>query len=148
MGVIKTMEMENQREDIVVIFAGYSDKMETFLQRNPGLRSRIAFHVPFADYDAGELMQILNHIAKKQNMTISEDVAEILLPIIGSAVKNPDFGNGRYIRNLLEKARMKQAGRLLKMDFDSVKKKDLQLLTADDFEASPEQKVKVRRIGY
>ena len=141
-------EMENLREDVVVIFAGYSDKMEEFLQSNPGLRSRIAFHVPFADYNPDELMQILELIAGKQKITLDDDVRDKLLPILSTAMNEPDFGNGRYMRNLFEKARMKQASRLLEMNFDKVKKKDMLLLKAIDFEAPPKVNNKVLKIGF
>jgi hypothetical protein len=93
-------------------------------------------------------MRILNHMAEKHRISISENVAEKLLPILSAASMEPDFGNGRYVRNLFERARMRQASRLLKMNFDNVKKKDLLLLTADDFEAPPAKRAEIRRIGF
>jgi len=128
-------EMENYREDMVVIFAGYPEKMEGFLQKNPGLRSRIAFHVPFADYDAQELCQITQLLAEKKKMRLGDGVREKLLPIYESALKTEDFGNGRFARNMLEKAVMNQASRLVSMDIDSVTGNDIEMLSADDFEA-------------
>ena len=141
-------EMENRREDIVVIFAGYTEKMEAFFQRNPGLRSRIAFHVPFVDYNAEELMQILGLIAEKNAMIIDEKVNEKILPIISNNIKNPDFGNGRFMRNLFEKARMKQSSRLLSMDIDSVTVNQVKRLLADDFEAPTQSNVSGQKIGF
>ena len=140
--------MENLRDDIVVIFAGYTDKMDEFLKRNPGLRSRIAFHVSFADYSPEELLQILEYIAGEQNMTLDDGVRAKVLPILSEASRNPDFGNGRYVRNLFEKARMKQAGRLLSMDIDSLTSAQVAQLTADDFEAPPPVREVRQRIGF
>jgi AAA+ superfamily predicted ATPase len=141
-------EMENMREDIVVIFAGYTDKMEEFLQRNPGLRSRIAFHVPFADYSSEELTQILALMAKKEAITLDAGVNAKVLPILEVARREQDFGNGRFVRNLFEQARMRQATRLLAMDADKLTKAELQSLIADDFEAPPKQRGKMKSFGF
>lgn len=142
-------EMENRRDDMIVIFAGYPDKMEKFLEKNPGLRSRIAFHVPFDDYNADELYEITELMATKKNVSLSEDVREKLLPIYERGMKRDDFGNGRYARNLLEKAAMKQASRLVAMDVDDVTKADITTLLAEDFEAPAENgKDETRRIGF
>ena len=127
-------EMENARNDTVVIFAGYPDKMEAFLQRNPGLRSRIAFHVPFPDYSADELLAILDALAEKQQMVISEDARQTVHGILVKAIKTIDFGNGRFARNLFEKAKMKQASRLLSLSTTDINKKTVCELIADDFE--------------
>jgi len=126
-------EMENNRNDTVVVFAGYSDKMEEFLLKNPGLRSRIAFHIFFPDYSVGELLAILDLLAKKQNMKISDNAQLKIRRIIEKAIKTPDFGNGRYVRNLLEKAKMKQASRLLSMGKTNIDKETVCELIADDF---------------
>ncbi len=126
-------EMENHREDLVVILAGYPDKMERFLQKNPGLRSRIAFHVPFADYTARELMEITQLMTRKQQLHLAKGVRDKLLPLFALALQQPDFGNGRFVRNLLEKARMKQAGRLVQMDADQVTPEEVSTLLPEDF---------------
>ena len=142
-------EMENRREDMVVIFAGYPDKMEGFLQKNPGLRSRIAFHVPFADYSVEELYRIAALMAENSHMRLSADVQDRLLPVFETAVRDEDFGNGRFVRNLLEKARMKQASRLVGMDIDAVTREDVSTLTAADFDSpQPEKPPEKRRIGF
>lgn len=141
-------EMENNREDLVVIFAGYPDKMEQFLSRNPGLRSRIAFHVPFEDYSADELFQITELMVKKKGMVMDHCVKDKLMPILELASKEDDFGNGRFIRNIVEKAKMKQASRLLKMGYDRVTRKDVLTLFADDFEEIRSKKTETRRIGF
>jgi len=141
-------EMENRREDVVVIFAGYTDKMESFLQKNPGLRSRIAFHVPFADYNTEELYEILCLLAKKEKMLIGEGVREKIVPILENAMHEADFGNGRFMRNLYESARMKQSGRLVSLDSDKITKKILTTLIADDFEALPVHNKRIDKIGF
>ena len=141
-------EMENRRDDIVVIFAGYSEKMEAFIRKNPGLRSRISFHVPFADYSPSELYQILEHIASKQSLILDDGVQGKVMPILSNARSDPDFGNGRYVRNLIERARMKQAGRLLGMDIDTLTTDQATRLISDDFEAPVSAQVSVKRIGF
>lgn len=142
-------EMENHRDDVVVIFAGYPDKMEKFLQKNPGLRSRIAFHVSFEDYSTQELVEIAELIAKKKGLTLTDSACEKLEIIFENARIQGDFGNGRFVRNMLEKAKMAQAGRLLKMDFDSVGKDDITTICAEDIEI-PESKcsAQTKKIGF
>ena len=130
-------EMENHRDDVVVIFAGYPDKMEKFLQKNPGLRSRIAFHVPFADYNTAELCDIASLIAKKKGLRLTEDARERLSVVFDVAKNDDDFGNGRYARNVIEKAKMAQASRLLNMDFDLIAKDDIVTICAEDIELPP-----------
>lgn len=117
-------EMENHRNDVVVIFAGYPDKMESFLQKNPGLRSRIAYHVPFSDYDTESLCEIAKLIAKQKGLKFTKDAFEKLYGLFDAARTGSDFGNGRFVRNVIEKAKMAQATRLLTMDFDSVGSED------------------------
>jgi AAA+ superfamily predicted ATPase len=140
-------EMENHREDVAVIFAGYTDKMEGFLQRNPGLRSRIAFHVPFEDYSADELLAILELMLRQSGMRLDEETKASLLPRFAIECKSPDFGNGRYVRNLLEQAKMRQASRLLALDPDSVQRADLELLLTEDFSFAPPVKQR-QKIGF
>ncbi|MCQ2534928.1 MAG: AAA family ATPase [Clostridia bacterium] len=127
-------EMENHRDDVVVIFAGYPDKMEKFLQKNPGLKSRIAYHVPFSDYNTEELCEIAKLIAKKKGLEFAEDANDKLIDLFEKARVDDDFGNGRYARNVIEKARMTQASRLLTMDFDSISREDIGMIIADDIE--------------
>jgi hypothetical protein len=142
-------EMENHREDMVVIFAGYPDKMEGFLQKNPGLRSRIAFHVPFDDYNTDELHEILKLMAHNQKLVLSDDVEEKVRLIFENARANQDFGNGRFSRNLIEKAVLRQASRLVAMGVDTVTTDDISTLIADDFEdLSVGMKDAKRSIGF
>ncbi len=142
-------EMENHRQDVVVIFAGYPDKMERFLEKNPGLRSRIAFHVPFNDYSTEELIAITELIAKKKGLKLAGDVREKLLRIYDEVRTENDFGNGRYARNLIEKARMAQASRLLSVDYEKIGKDDIATICADDIEIPKKTgKNKRRPIGF
>ena len=141
-------EMENHRADVVVIFAGYPDKMEGFLAKNPGLRSRIAFHVPFADYDSKELCRIADMISKKNGMKIDTDALDKLEKVFDIAKADEDFGNGRYVRNIFEQAKMNQASRLLEKDFDAITTDDVITITAEDIIIPESPKSEKRRIGF
>ena len=142
-------EMENHREDVVVIFAGYPDKMEGFLQKNPGLRSRIAFHVPFADYSTDELCEIAKLIGRGKGMSITEDAINKLKVLFDDARTRNDFGNGRYVRNVFEQAKMNQATRLVELDFDEITDAELSTITAEDIVAPPSSKrVEKQKIGF
>lgn len=127
-------EMENNRNDIIVIFAGYPKEMEIFLNKNPGLRSRIAFHIPFEDYSSNELCSIAKMIAGSRGLSLSNGAICKLESIFSEARKRTDFGNGRYARNIIEKAQMAQTNRLLKGDIDSINDEILSTLTAEDIE--------------
>ena len=141
-------EMENHRADVVVIFAGYPDKMEKFLHKNPGLRSRIAFHVPFADYDSKELCQIADMISKKNGMKIDNNALDKLEKVFDIAKSDEDFGNGRYARNIFEQAKMNQASRLLEKDFENITADEITTITADDIIIPETKKCEKRRIGF
>ncbi|MBR5123692.1 MAG: AAA family ATPase [Clostridia bacterium] len=142
-------EMENHRADVVVILAGYPDKMEEFMHKNPGLRSRVAFHVPFADYDSEELCEIARLIGKKNGMSISREAFVKLEQVFERARVESDFGNGRYVRNVFEQAKMNQASRLLERDLDKMTAEDITTITADDI-VIPQKNVspQKRRIGF
>ncbi|MDR1578720.1 MAG: AAA family ATPase [Synergistaceae bacterium] len=141
-------EMENNRHDMAVIFAGYPDKMEHFLATNPGLRSRIAYHVPFGDYTPDELYEILEFFAREKEMALAPGVRDLVLPIFGSAVKTNDFGNGRFVRNIFEKARMNQADRLVTSDTAEVTDDDVRTLQACDFDQLSVPKSSIATIGF
>ena len=130
-------EMENHREDVVVIFAGYTDRMEEFIEKNPGLRSRISWYVPFPDYTAEELTDIAEHYAEKKGLTVSRSAEEKLLSVFKDARRQHDFGNGRYVRNLMEKAKMNLASRLVAADPETVTKRMLTTIEAEDIETPP-----------
>lgn len=141
-------EMENHRKEVVVIFAGYPDKMEGFLKKNPGLRSRIAFHVPFSDYDTKELCAIADRIAAKKGLVLTSEASDKLSVVFEAAKAESDFGNGRYVRNVMEKARMAQASRLLTMDVDAVSTKDIMTIYAEDIEMPVSDSKAKRTIGF
>lgn len=126
-------EMENRRDDVLVIFAGYTDEMETFLSRNPGLSSRIAFKVPFDDYTEEELFEIAEQIAQKTGYSIESGAKDKLITRFRAARSVKGFGNGRYARSVVERAELKQSGRIFKLGVDSVSNASLTTLTAEDF---------------
>jgi AAA+ superfamily predicted ATPase len=141
-------EMENHRESVIVIFAGYPDRMEEFLERNPGLRSRIAFHVPFPDYDAPQLTNSAGFTARKMGLNLSEDARDKLGGMFETARKNKNFGNGRYVRNVLEKARMKQMTRILEMGYEAVSSQEVNLIRACDIEVPETEAAETIRFGF
>ena len=142
--------MENRRDDTIVIFAGYPDRMKSFLERNPGLRSRIAFHVDFDDYNEDELMEILNKIASDAGVMLAPDVDSKVRSIVQHAINLKDFGNGRFMRNMFERACMAQASRIMSMDDQFMDEKSINTLTADDFDIPDEimPKYIFRPIGF
>ena len=122
--------------------------MENFLSRNPGRRSRIAYHVPFDDYDANELFDITELLAKNKGLSLGKGVKEKLLDMFGQVVNQKDFGNGRYARNVLEKAKMKQASRLVSMNYEEVTRDMVTMLLPEDFEMPSVMKRQERKIGF
>jgi probable Rubsico expression protein CbbX len=105
--------MENQREDLVVILAGYGDRMDKFFTMNPGFRSRIAHHIDFPDYDNAELLSISETMLERQNYRLSAPAREAMRDYIERRRTQPYFSNARSIRNALDRARLRQAGRLI-----------------------------------
>lgn len=106
--------MENQRDDLVVILAGYADRMEKFFISNPGFRSRIAHHVDFPDYSDTELLAIGELLLARQNYKLSETGRAALARYIIARRQQPHFANARSIRNALDRARLRHANRLMK----------------------------------
>lgn len=141
-------EMENRREDVVVIFAGYPGEMEGFLQKNPGLRSRIAFHVPFADYNAEQLCQIAELMGKRKGVCLDAEAKEKLHVVFEDARTHSDFGNGRFVRNVLEQAKMNQASRLLEYDFEDITAEEIHTIKAVDIVQPERRKEAKRTIGF
>ena len=139
--------MENHRADVVVIFAGYPDKMKGFLEKKTGLRSRIAFHVPFTDYTSEELCEIAQLISQKNGMKLHPDAVSKLETVFDTVRTQSDFGNSRYVRNVFEMAKMNQASRLLERDFDTISTADVTTITADDI-VLPTVKTAECRIGF
>ncbi|MCR4891268.1 MAG: AAA family ATPase [Lachnospiraceae bacterium] len=136
-------EMENHREDVIVIFAGYPEKMKAFLEKNEGLRSRIAFHLDFPDYTADEMLDILHLMVRDKGYSINGDVDSKCLDVFRRAVREEEFGNGRFVRNLLEQAMMKQSERLFKeYKGRRVPKKKILELISEDFSVNVGEKTK------
>jgi probable Rubsico expression protein CbbX len=104
--------MENQRDDLVVILAGYQDRMNTFFQSNPGMSSRIAHHLDFPDYSVSELLQISDKTLAAQNYRFGEGAREAFEKYLGRRVAQPHFANARSVRNALDRSRLRQASRL------------------------------------
>jgi probable Rubsico expression protein CbbX len=111
--------MENQRDDLVVILAGYKDRMDTFFQSNPGMSSRIAHHLDFPDYSVDELAQIAERMLKQQHYRFGEGAAEVFHDYLERRTAQPHFANARSVRNALDRARLRQASRLF-VDRDRV----------------------------
>lgn len=140
--------MENYRNDVIVIFAGYPDKMERFLEKNEGLRSRIAFHIDFPDYNEDELCDILRLMSKEKGYTLDEEAEKKCREIFESACQNAEFGNGRFVRNVLEQAIIKQSSRIVNEyptgNFD---KKAISTLSASDFDINAAETYKTAKVA-
>ncbi|SAL03953.1 CbbX protein [Caballeronia ptereochthonis] len=104
--------MENQRDDLVVILAGYESRMETFFRSNPGFRSRIAHHLVFPDYAPDELLQIAEHMLADMHYRFDEDARRAFEEYLARRIRQPNFANARSVRNALDRARLRQANRL------------------------------------
>ena len=104
--------MENNRDDLVVILAGYKDRMDQFFHSNPGFRSRVAHHLDFPDYSNDELLQIADLMLKAQNYRLSAEAKEVLASYVEVRRHQPHFANARSLRNALDRARLRQANRL------------------------------------
>ena len=129
--------MENNRDDLVVIFAGYKERMDVFYQSNPGLSSRVANHIDFPDYSAEELLAIARLILAEENYRFSEEAIAAFADYIQRRMQLPFFANARSIRNAIDRARMRQANRLFnRMTSGGITKLDLITLEAEDITAS------------
>ena len=125
--------MESEREDLVVILAGYQDRMDTFFQSNPGMSSRIAHHIEFADYLLGELVAIGDLMAEAAGYRLSPETADTFREYLARRSRQPRFANARSVRNALERARLRHASRLLAQNPGAVTKDDLMRLEPQDF---------------
>lgn len=128
--------MENNRDDLVVILAGYKNRMDKFFHSNPGMRSRIAHHVDFPDYSAEELLHIAKLMLAAQNYRFSADAEKAFSQYIQLRMKMEHFANARSVRNALDRARLRQANRLFASKNKALKKIDLITLEAEDILAS------------
>jgi probable Rubsico expression protein CbbX len=128
--------MENQRDDLVVILAGYKDRMDTFFMSNPGMNSRIAHHIDFPDYQEDELAQIAQHMLTAQNYKMDEQAQQAFAQYLHLRKQQPHFANARSVRNALERARLRQASRLFANPDKELSADDLSTLNAQDILAS------------
>ena len=124
--------MENNRDDLVVILAGYKDKMDRFFQSNPGMRSRIAHHLDFPDYSPDELMAIAKLMLAEQNYRFSPEGEKAFAEYVPLRMKLTHFANARSIRNALDRARLRQANRLFAGKKKKLTKLDLITLEPED----------------
>jgi len=128
--------MENQRDNLVVILAGYKDRMESFFSSNPGMSSRIAHHLDFADYTLDELMEIAHLMLAKENYRFSPEAERTFRDYLRRRMRQPRFANARSVRNALERARLRQANRLVADTGRRWRKDDLMRFEPEDFLAS------------
>ncbi|QID17280.1 CbbX protein [Nitrogeniibacter mangrovi] len=128
--------MENQRDDLVVILAGYADRMERFFASNPGMKSRIAHHVDFPDYDNDELVQIAERMLADWNYRFDEGGQEAFEEYLVLRRRQPHFANARSVRNALDRMRLRQALRLFNAGEQTISVDALQTLTAADVRSS------------
>jgi probable Rubsico expression protein CbbX len=105
--------MENHRDDLVVILAGYAERMDTFFASNPGMSSRIAHHLDFPDYTLDELAAIADLMLSRQRYRLSEEAAGVFREYLARRMTQPRFANARSVRNALERARLRHANRLV-----------------------------------
>ncbi len=128
--------MENQRDDLVVILAGYKDRMERFFASNPGISSRIAHHIDFPDYTPEELYAIAELMLENMHYRLSSQAAAALRDYIERRRVQPHFANARSVRNALDRARLRQANRLFERRSVTLTRDDLMRIEAEDILAS------------
>jgi probable Rubsico expression protein CbbX len=128
--------MENQRDDLVVILAGYADRMETFFQSNPGMKSRIAHHLDFPDYAQGELMAIADRMLAGMAYRFGDGARQAFDEYLARRLAQPHFANARSVRNALDRARLRQASRLFADRDRPLDRDDLTTISAADIRAS------------
>jgi probable Rubsico expression protein CbbX len=124
--------MENERDDLVVILAGYKDRMDTFFQANPGMGSRIAHHIDFPDYSEDELLRIARLMLAGQGYEFSPEAEIAFEEYLRLRRSQPRFANARSVRNALERARLRQAGRLVAGTSQHLSRSDLVRIEAED----------------
>ena len=133
---ILLQEMENRRTEVVVIFAGYKDRMDSFYSSNPGLSSRVAHHLDFPDYSNADLMAIAGLLLDAQQYRFSAEAEQVFAEYIMLRRQLPFFANARSIRNAIDRARLRQANRLFARMAEALTKDDLITIEAPDIRAS------------
>ena len=128
--------MENQRDDLVVILAGYKDRMEAFFRSNPGMSSRIAHHLDFPDYLPQDLEAIAQRMLEQMQYRLSASAVAALHDYIPLRMHQPHFANARSIRNALDRARLRQANRLFAEKGRPLTRDELMTIEGEDLRAS------------
>ncbi len=128
--------MENQRDDLVVILAGYKDRMDTFFQSNPGMSSRIAHHIDFPDYAVDELARIAGLMLETMHYQFDDEAARVFTDYLERRMAQPNFANARSVRNALDRARLRHASRLMATPGAVADDAALTTITAADLLAS------------
>jgi probable Rubsico expression protein CbbX len=128
--------MENNRDDLVVILAGYKDRMDTFFKSNPGLSSRIAHHIDFPDYSMAELMQIAEKMLAAQHYHFGAGAHAAFEQYLERRMQQPHFANARSVRNALDRARLRAASRLYAERNRELDESDLSTIAPADILAS------------
>ena len=128
--------MEAERGRLVVVLAGYKDRMDTFFKSNPGMSSRVAHHIDFPDYLPGELHSIAGLMLQQMQYRLSPQAETVLLEYIERRIQQPHFANARSVRNALDRARLRQASRLFEKRGGLLSKEDLMTIEAADIRAS------------
>ena len=141
-------EMENHRDDVIVIFAGYTEPMHKFLDRNPGMLSRIAFQVEFEDYTTDELSDITKLMVSKKQMTITEAAINRLRKNFDIAREESDYGNGRFVRKTLEEAEMNLAERILQFKESEITTELITTIEECDIPDLSTRNKTIRQIGF
>jgi probable Rubsico expression protein CbbX len=127
--------MENQRDDLVVILAGYKERMDTFFQSNPGFRSRVAHHIDFPDYTLDELIAIAELMIGQQMYAFDADSRRAFAEYLGLRMRQPHFANARSVRNAIDRIKLRQANRLLRQG-GSIARQELARIDAADIRQS------------
>ena len=127
--------MENQREDLVVILAGYKERMEVFFQSNPGFHSRIAHHIDFPDYSLEELMAIAELMLRRQMYRFDDESRQAFGDYLERRIRQPHFANARSVRNALDRIRLRQAQRLVEQG-GQIPREELSRIDAEDVRRS------------
>lgn len=142
-------EMENHRDDVIVIFAGYPDPMKEFLDRNPGMLSRIAFQVEFEDYTTEELCEITKLMLWQKKMTITDAAMNKLRENFTSVQVDSDYGNGRYVRKMLEEAEMNLAERIVELREADITTEMITTIDESDVPSFvPKKNIGKKQIGF
>jgi probable Rubsico expression protein CbbX len=128
--------MEDRRDDLVVVFVGYKDRMDTFFRSNPGMASRVAHHIDFPDYSKEELVRIASLILDRMNYCFSSDGEIAMREYIDRRIAQPRFSNARSIRNALDRARLRQANRIFSTRALPATRQALRTIEAEDIRAS------------